>query len=70
LPLKNLITNTLLRIHDDDIFYYLKFDKKSFDGKLNGILMKDIGEVLIDFQLNRNQISKGFQYLKKCVTSL
>lgn len=70
LPLKNLIPNTLLRIPDDDILYYLKFDKKNFDGQVNGILIKDIGEVLIDVKLNRNQILKGFQYLKKSVTSL
>lgn len=70
LPLKNLVPDTLLKIHDDDILYYLKFDKKNFGGKLNGILIKDIGEALIDVQLNRDQILEGFQYLKKCVPDL
>lgn len=69
LPLKNLIPDTLLKINDNDILYYLKFDKKNIDRKLNGILIKDIGEVLIDFQLSRDQVLKGFQYVKKCVTS-
>lgn len=68
LPLKNLIPAALLKINFNDILHYLKFDKKNFDGKLNGILIKDIGEVLMDFQLSRNQVLKGFQYLKKCVT--
>ena len=45
----------------------LKFDKKNFGVKINWILIKDIGEVLIDVQLNRDQILKGFQYLKECV---
>lgn len=70
LPLKNLVPDTLSKIHDDDILYYLKFDKKNFGGKLNGILIKDIGEVLIDVQLNRNQILKGFHYLNKFVPGL
>lgn len=67
LPLKNLIPDSLLKISDEDILYYLKCDKKNFDGKLNWILIKDIGEVLIDFQLSQNQILQGLQFLKKCV---
>lgn len=65
LPIKNSLPHILLKISDEELLYYIKFDKKNYNGQVNSILIKDIGEILIDFQLTRKQILKGFSELKE-----
>lgn len=64
LPLKNLFTDKLQKISDDRLIYFLRHDKKNFDGQINLVLIKDIGELLIDVKTDKKDILKGFHDLK------
>ena len=46
----------------EKIMAFLKFDKKNEGGKINFVLLRDIGQPVIDRQVENDLIFKAFNY--------
>lgn len=46
----------------ESVLALVKYDKKNSHGKINFVLLKEIGEARIDVQLSENQIREAFKY--------
>ncbi|MGV6831713.1 MAG: 3-dehydroquinate synthase [bacterium] len=47
------------------IIDYMKYDKKNVDGKVNFVLLEDIGKPKIDCNVSNDEVLKAFDYFKK-----
>ena len=46
----------------NEIINLLNHDKKNFDGRINFVLLKEIGKPEVDMQVPTNTIKKGFDF--------
>lgn len=59
-----LITPSFIfdRQQQEQIIDYLKHDKKNSHGRINFVLLKDVGQYVLDCQITNNQIFDAFQF--------
>jgi len=49
----------------NQIIDYMKYDKKNVDGKVNFVLLEEIGKPKIDCHVTNDEVLKAFDYFKK-----
>jgi len=62
LPLKFQPSIKIKNINKEDIFRLMTYDKKSREGKIKFVLLKNFGEILVDLSVNKRSV---YQALKK-----
>ncbi|MBX2975497.1 MAG: 3-dehydroquinate synthase [Ignavibacteriaceae bacterium] len=63
LPLKFSLKRSNFRINHDNLYKLMHSDKKNRDGKINLVLLKDVGEIIIDFQVSKEDVLKTLIFL-------
>jgi 3-dehydroquinate synthase len=65
LPLKFKSSIQLKNINEKEIFRLMEYDKKSRDGEIKFVLIKNFGEILVDVAANRKLIYKALRRTEK-----
>ena len=61
LPLKFQSSIKIKSINKEDIFRIMIYDKKNREGKIKFILLKNFGEILIDFAVDKKSVFKSLE---------
>lgn len=61
LPMKFKYSTDIKRLNSKTIFNKLILDKKNKDGKINFVLLRDFGEILIDVSVDRKSVVKSLE---------
>jgi 3-dehydroquinate synthase len=69
LPLKMKLPGSLLNINFDNIFSIMQKDKKNRSGKINLVLISDIGNILIDVSAKKTDIMYALNMMKAAIGS-
>ena len=68
LPLKVRLPKFLIDFDNDRIMEIMKLDKKSRSGKLNFVLLKNFGELVIDVKLSSSKLDVTLNEFKKTIS--
>ena len=61
LPMKFKFSTDIKRLASEAIFKRMSVDKKNKDGKINFVLLRDFGEILIDVSVDRKSVVKSLE---------
>jgi len=61
LPMKFKFSTDIKRLASEAIFNKMTIDKKNKDDKINFLLLRDFGEILIDVSVDRKSVIKSLE---------
>ncbi len=61
LPMKFKFSTDIKRLNSKAIFKRMSVDKKNKDGKINFVLLRDFGEILVDVSVDRESVVKSLK---------
>jgi 3-dehydroquinate synthase len=61
LPMKFKFSTDIKKLNSKAIFNRMSVDKKNKDGKINFVLLRDFGEILVDVSVDRKSVIKSLE---------
>jgi 3-dehydroquinate synthetase len=61
LPMKFKFSTDIKRLDSEAIFNKMTIDKKNKDDKINFVLLRDFGEILVDVSVDRKSVIKSLE---------
>ena len=65
LPMKFQSTSNITKINSDTIYNLMAYDKKNRDGKIQFVMIKNFGEILVNISMDKKSVIRSVEKTEK-----